>query len=143
MFCPNCGKTVPNDVNYCAYCGTPLKDDLTPRSTAKVEWEICEIEEKKIKQGSLFGKGPENVFIVKAIGPEGVNIIKQSRTFNLTPSIHNPSDSYVQNEMKKWSEICVATLNTIISELTTDGWEPVAEKGTYWYSYKFRRPVSK
>lgn len=30
MICPNCGRPIADDVQYCPYCGTHLKSDLLP-----------------------------------------------------------------------------------------------------------------
>ena len=28
MFCPNCGKSIPEDVNFCPYCGENIEEYL-------------------------------------------------------------------------------------------------------------------
>ncbi len=39
MFCISCGKTIPDDANFCAYCGKPQKGG---ESRGPVEWEYTE-----------------------------------------------------------------------------------------------------
>jgi len=43
MFCPSCGKSIPDEGNFCLHCGAPVADhdkDLSLRETSAVALEI-------------------------------------------------------------------------------------------------------
>lgn len=47
MFCPNCGKSIPKDVNFCPYCGENIEEYLRLKEKLKKEKEIGTFKEEK------------------------------------------------------------------------------------------------
>ncbi len=139
MFCPNCGKEIQDDFNFCPHCGLAQKENITPRSTPKVEWEVCEIEEEIIKESGLFSN-PQTRLIAKAVGPKGIYIADFSETVRFSLLLCGPDNDLLGKTSKNPS---IPILNSLVSKLTTDGWQPIEAHGKEWFSYKFRRPVSK
>lgn len=39
IYCPQCGKELPDDANFCLKCGKPLKGATQPASQAEPRWE--------------------------------------------------------------------------------------------------------
>jgi len=52
LHCPKCGKSVPEDSNFCYFCGYNLKQPSTPTSEPKSEAEpkLSEEEIKSLKE---------------------------------------------------------------------------------------------
>ena len=51
MYCSNCGKQIPEDANFCCYCGESIRGMVKPRT--KPVLETCEIRRIPVK--NLFG----------------------------------------------------------------------------------------
>lgn len=62
MNCKNCGKTIPNDSNFCQYCRTPIKD-------------IALLPEKKVSVGGITCPkcGSHDLQVVADVTAKGVN----------------------------------------------------------------------
>lgn len=51
MYCSTCGRQIPEDANYCCYCGESIREMVKSRSKPVIE--TCEI--RKIDVKNLFG----------------------------------------------------------------------------------------
>jgi zinc-ribbon domain len=138
VVCSSCGTQLPEDAKFCLKCGKPQKPGLPAE---EVRWETCEIGEENVKQaGNLSVR--ENRFVGKAIGPSGVYIVEVSATFKFGAGVLDPSSSAKYPSLRDWSKECVSILDTFISKLVAEGWEPIGtQHGLRWYSYKFRRRI--
>ena len=64
MFCPNCGKSIPEDVNFCPYCGENIEEYLRLKEDLhqKGKEAASQKEERKgMRIEDIFNtKKPEN-----------------------------------------------------------------------------------
>jgi hypothetical protein len=131
MFCPKCGKELPDDANFCMKCGRALHSDVKSVQEAD-RWETCEIKWRSIKAHGLFGGGAKVVFFGEAIGPKGQYNAGESPVFPGWGGYYSNLDSEDAN----------GALNALVKKLSQDGWEYV---GIYdndvSYARKFRRRV--
>lgn len=142
MYCTECGKQLPNDANFCLNCGTPIKQSTKPSNQSEQQWEYCEISYKTA--GGLLGVlGTRGCFIANAVGSRGMYIAAQSTTtFDSTYLGHESSEpvplDFLGNPHRERAK---AALNEVVTQLSSDGWQP-AGKGEEWWRYKFRRQLS-
>lgn len=101
----------------------PVVNDLTVLE--EPIWERCEVVWDLIGGNTLTALGA--YFWAKAIGPQGIYTAAQS---GIVPARLGPDERY---------QVHAQACSKLIAELTAQGWEPVGEHGTAWYSYKFRR----
>jgi zinc ribbon protein len=127
MYCIGCGTELPDDANFCLRCGKPQKKGvkIADESVTEAKYETCEIGWDKAGLLSLE-------FWAKAIGPNGVY---NAGEVKFTPGPFRQRE-YPDNDE---SNACEA-LNTLIKQLTQDGWQPLT-RGPYWYNYRFQRRV--
>lgn len=140
--CTNCGNELRSGDKFCAECGTAVKNNNPSQATGDV-WEFCDID--VVDAGDTVFGGSTYKWIASAIGKHGIYEVANSERLNgwprgrrvglgqeLAPPTGRELEGYQQE------------LQRFISSLMSDGWQPTQERGTYWYSYKFRRqPRSK
>jgi len=126
MYCSNCGTQIAEDANFCSKCG----ESQTPHIQAEeLKWETCEIVWEEVS-ASFGGLGRiTGYFWAKAIGPNGVYESGRTQFFKIK-GVWSPDSTYKED---------VAVHNALISQLVKDGWEPTTERGSTWWSHKFRR----
>jgi hypothetical protein len=127
MFCPKCGKTLPDDASFCLKCGAAQR----PRGKAVAadpRWETSEVHANKLSDGNATTQWQ---FVVEADGPEGKRMLFASRAFAST-SVDLASGT----EGTGYKE----EMDQLFRTLTSDGWEPLP-RGKNWFSYRFRRRV--
>lgn len=64
MFCPNCGKSIPEDVNFCPYCGEDIESYLRLKDSLadKEKTNVSKKERKTMQIEDIFNtkKSKEN-----------------------------------------------------------------------------------
>jgi hypothetical protein len=116
--CTNCGHELRETDKFCAECGTAVGGN-------PAQWEYCEVTWVNLNFTN-------KCFMGTAIGPKGIYSAGQSQEFD---------DG--RNDIPWASDMKAATaINAFVIQLQSDGWEVLPNKGPYWFSYKFRRPVS-
>ncbi len=136
MFCYNCGIQLPDEASFCWKCGKPQKQEsetTEPKQGEESKLEICEIVSKKVRQGGVFS-GDSFIFWARAIGPKGQYDAGQSETFT---GYYGGSYSYPDSERNDNQD----ALKGLIDELVKDGWAPTGDRGSDWWSYRFRRRI--
>lgn len=140
MYCSSCGKEISNDAKFCTYCGKPTSaSPIQCQKEDSVNWEYCQIQ-ARWKFDNRWSIKYECYFWADAIGSRGSYCAAQTQTYILeqkwvwetpvTPPFGN-------NE--KARQKAYQILNNLITTLQRDGWELLQERGTYDWSYKFRR----
>jgi hypothetical protein len=131
MYCPQCGKEMPDDANFCLNCGRSLKSAMPVPPQAAPRWEYCEIV--SIVGGLMGGK---SYFAAQAVGSKGrYEAARSTKHFQAVPTEHGIAlDTYTMGG-KRLTE---AALDEVMSALSADGWELTGEKGEWW-EYKYRR----
>ena len=127
MFCPKCGKALPDDANFCLKCGARQRAG-NASGESEAEWETCEIQAEKLENGSAT---PHWWFVVEADGPGGKRRLLESHAFASTSV-----DLASATEGTGYK----AEMDLLFRTLAGEGWEPLP-RGTAWYSYRFRRRV--
>ena len=129
MYCIGCGTELPDDANFCLKCGKPQKKGLKVAndSITEAKYETCEIGWDKPSRLSL-----SLVFWAKAIGPNGSYSAGEVK---FTPGPFRQRAYPESNESN-----AVEAVNTLIKQLTQDGWQPLT-RGEGWFSYRFQRQV--
>jgi len=133
MFCLTCGTQLPDDANFCHKCGTPIGQT----QSSKVTWEYCQICWDE--EDSLFS-GTQVWFWADAVGPEGKYNAGESpryRTWGNT-RVYGPADLSHKKDRANAEE----AHNRLVQMLISDGWEPLPERGEYWWQLRFRRRVN-
>lgn len=126
-FCHVCGKSKhglartlkPSNAKFCYVCGNRLTANIPEPA-----WEYCEIGYELV--GFL---GTSHRFTAKAIGPGG-SYIAAAPSVTISTNFPHPA-------VKKDVQAC----DVMKGGLIADRWEPIAEHGTEWFNYKFRRRV--
>ena len=83
------------------------------------------------------------VFFAEGVGPEGPFDAYRGNDFRGRTYYSfnsNSEDEYVPPESDNLQDS--AAVKKLIGYLTQQGWEPLPNKGAYWYSYKFRRKLN-
>ncbi len=58
MFCPSCGKEVPDKSAFCLHCGKAIETKTKPRQTAATKWEYAYFTwDWKVNEGGRFPLG--------------------------------------------------------------------------------------
>lgn len=132
IFCPKCGKELPDDAQFCMKCGKSLTPVSQEAPQPEPTWEYCEIQydRSKIEEHFIGETDYYLVFWADGVGPNG--------TFN-AGAIDIPKGHYSQ----PWSDVDshLAAHRQIVDLLLSDGWEVLPNRGPAWFSYKFRRQV--
>lgn len=107
MFCRNCGKEIPNGINFCNYCGA-AQNNSSAQDTQSF-YQTNEAQHSPVDSQPVYGeprptrkksKGPLRFIIPIAIVAvafvigyfaTGANKLKQPTAFD-TPTIHEPED---------------------------------------------------
>lgn len=108
-----------------------------------MEFEQCEI---RARNDPGFLDFPNWEMIAEAVGPHGTYIAARTPRFSpydqhnaLTLNLFwHRYNLYELDDIPYHQDI----LNALVDHLRGVGWEPLAESGVYWYSRKFRRPIS-
>lgn len=150
IHCIYCGTELPDVARFCLTCGKNPRGDssgtvATGANTSSQAtgdgWEFCDID--VVDAGdSVFG-GSTYKWVASSIGKHGIYEVASSERLNgwprgrrvglgqeLAPPTGRELEGYQQE------------LQRFISRLTSGGWQPTQERGTYWYSYRFRRQTS-
>lgn len=92
-------------------------------------YETCEITWRR----TWFWPVYRFVFVAQAIGPQGMYIAGQSKavTGPRTPN------RFLASPLPRVQQVLAA----FVAQLSAQGWEAVTDRGSAWYSYRFRRPV--
>ena len=104
------------------------------RETAEFKYAVgqhsvgaCQIECYKIR-GDFLGPGGTLQFFADAVGSDGRFEAGRSLQFK----------DAVQLDYSERPRKTKEALDSLIQQLTKDGWEP-ARKGAHWWQYRFRR----
>ncbi len=134
MNCPNCGKQLPEDANFCLQCGKPLQ----PGGQVQVQappYETCEIRYSQTRQGILF-RG-EGVFWARARGPRG--------EYNAGSMTFWSSKAWADYASRN-DPAAMQAYKALVTKLESDGWERVpatrslnSSGHTQWWNDHFRR----
>jgi hypothetical protein len=117
IYCPQCGKDLPDDASFCIKCGKPLQGAAQSSPQAEPQWEYCTIEsEKQTGDGHL---------LAKAVGPKGT----------YTAAVSQGKTSQFSSHAKR-----EAVTNEFINALIAAGWEALPPGG-YGSGHRFRRRV--
>jgi len=105
-----------------------------------MEFEQCEIRANRY--GSLI---VNHEFVAEAVGPHGSYVVARTPQFGayeptLMNTIFYPRHGVDQPDDTPYQR---RIFNVFVSYLVSTGWEPLAESGVYWFSRRFRRPVSR
>jgi hypothetical protein len=140
MYCKNCGKQLSEDSRFCPYCGNPIRLDTQARS--EEFWETCEVDRKA-------GKNNDVCFCAYGIGKSGRFVVGESTHWKMRAdgglfrgvisayTLGIVSDGNAKEEANER-----ARLNELIAKLIDDGWQPVSDRGRYWWQLRFRRRIS-
>jgi len=124
-----CGKELPDDANFCLKCGKPIGSTAKPTPEPEPKWEYCEIVYQQRVDKHWYGDSYFIQLWAKGVGPNG--------TFN-AGEVEEIQGYWPDSGESRHQELA----NRLVKLLTSKGWEPLPNKGTEWYSYKFRRKVS-
>jgi hypothetical protein len=127
----------------------PRKKAARPRSEicfVNWVWKNSTAEDRKTRKAYPY----EIWFVASAIGPNGLYRAAESDcTFYDEANYYYYSGHYGGFRGSGPShlprhEYSEASLNDLVKKLWADGWEPSSGggKGSLWYEYRFRRPVS-
>ena len=136
IYCSQCGKDHPDDANYCMKCGAPLREDFQAPLQPEPQWEYYEIVFAELRAGGIT-RQEKIQFWAKAIGPQGEYNAGEGPEVYADQSGYGRITSSVGRDQTNY----VPALNALIAQLTGHGWEPLPNKGYYWFNYKFRRQV--
>lgn len=146
-FCSNCGHQLQDGGKFCSECGAAVgapgfaaPPPLPPppghappgppayMPTQAAAYETCEIKWRRTVSWPIY----KFVFFGEAIGPSGMYNAGQSKAVsNLKSPISFGSSSHMGAMQKHVQELVML--------LTSQGWEPVPERGIAWWNYRFRR----
>ena len=129
MFCSNCGIQLPDDANFCLKCGKPQKAGI---QVDEPKWETCEIKWTSSQRNLIANHKMQ--FWADAIGPNGSYNAGESPIFE-----HPYSEREPESNNRKDSD----AHKNLISKLVADGWEPTGNRGTAWFSNRFRRRIKR
>jgi tetratricopeptide (TPR) repeat protein len=105
-----------------------------------MQFEQCEIRANRY--GSLI---VNHEFVAEGAGPHGSYVVARAPQFGAYEptlkhlffyprhGVDQPDDTPYQRRI----------FNVFADYLVSTGWEPLAESGVYWFSRRFRRPVSR
>ena len=127
MYCPKCGKALPNDADFCLKCGARQRTG-SAAGESDAAWETCEIHAQKLENGGATALWR---FVVVADGPGGKQRLLESHAFASTSV-----DLASATEGTGYKE----EMDLLFRTLAGEGWEPLP-RGKDWYSYRFRRRV--
>lgn len=130
IYCMQCGKELPDDANFCLKCGKPVGEAAKPAQQPESRWEYCEIVYQARWEKHWYGNDHLFQFWAKGIGPNG--------TFNAGEV----------EEVKRWGLFAdqledQELASRLVKLLVSKGWEPLPNKGSEWFSYKFRRQAGR
>lgn len=141
MYCPQCGKELLKDSNFCHVCGFALSGNLPKQAS---EYELCEIFFRigKPKKSGFFGtSGSEewdDCYFEAVVAGSGEKIGRSSNIYwTLNVAYLSGRDNNDLMDSKPYRD----TVNILIQELTHKGWQILPTAGKYWYSYKCRRQL--
>lgn len=88
MFCPSCGKPIPDESKFCLHCGTPIPEKSTsnlisqtrPSTTQVIYCPRCRRVDAVQKVESILDEGTANV---QASGTSGLSTTKLAQYFTL------------------------------------------------------------
>lgn len=135
IYCPQCGKELPEDAIFCMKCGKPLTAASQAVAPPATQWEYCDIEEFLVKDSTLFSN---SIYALRAaaVSPaRGHYEAKQSDSYNIESG--SSKKAWVRDDLRRQD-----ALDKLIKALATEGWELLPNKGKNWWSHKFRRRVS-
>jgi len=135
IYCSQCGKDHPDDANFCMKCGAPLGEGVQALWQPEPQWEYCEIVFEELRAGGITRR--EKIqFWAKAIGLQG------EYSAGTGPEVYADQTGWRRITSSGQDQTnYVPALNALIAQLSGQGWEPVPNKGSSWFSYKFRRQV--
>ncbi len=87
------------------------------------QWETCQVEAHPTLMNMRVH------FTAEALGPRGVYTAATSRGV--------ATASAGTDDIKQHGPV----VNDLVKTLMAQGWEPISERGPYWFSYRFRRRV--
>ncbi len=140
MRCTDCGAELQEGAAFCATCGRPQPGTaaLTKRPEPAPQRETCEVVGQKVQQGFY---GNRYRFMAEAFGPRGRYVAASSaKHFSLMDGamIRKEDATDLEDPATRGGKALEA-LDDLIETLVAEGWEPIEERGPYWYSFRFRR----
>lgn len=127
IYCPQCGKELPDDANFCMKCGKPLTGGTQPTPQQEPLWEYCTTGKRQVKDGGIFHHS-EYVMAARAVNP-------LRGTYDVAES-----DRFIDHQGIP-DEKLVPYFDQLVKQLTADGWVLLPPESPWWYSRKFRRRV--
>jgi ribosomal protein L40E len=163
LLCSRCGTELPNNAKFCLNCGAatstvqqsqpqPIENlpvfeqnhliNSAPQSRKSTSYEICEILLERLPpSGCIFFFDPYYCFFkAEVIGGDRRLV---ARTPDLVYKLmwlrkEKDGDSDYFDSVKEIPEYKKA-VDSLIGELTNEGWQLLAVKGNHWYNYRLQR----
>jgi hypothetical protein len=135
MLCPNCGKELPDDANFCTSCGRPQKAGLTV-SILRTKYELCEID-YFVEEGFLSRKG---LFGAVELGTQRKHLFGESESFLLNFEQKRGLGYWGPKQILIRSNEAYSAFTALVYRLLDEGWEQTGW-GHFWYSEQLRRRV--
>ncbi len=112
MFCPNCGKQLPDQARFCGYCGTQLGTPSADTLNAQAPQDIPPVQ-PEAQPGPAPQPAPEFVNKLKNIQAPKVNVNVQKDDFK--PLLKVLKDPFKEVELSTVPTACIAVLTLIIN----------------------------
>ena len=127
MYCVKCGTQLPDHANFCLKCGAPQRGGVAATVPPR---RVVEIRDSGIFEKGFLREKHKNVFVAVDIG-SGEEI-----------PISPPFKGSYYHSANQYGEIrdnfeAKQPLQSLMSQLTKNGWTPEPRKGEFWYSYFF------
>jgi len=136
IYCSQCGEDHPGAANFCMKCGAPLKESFQPSGRPEPQWEYCEIVFDELQAGGITRREIIK-FWAQAIGAQGEYNAGEGPEVYADKSGWRRVTKCVGQDRANY----MPALNALIGQLSGHGWEPLSNRGSCWFSYKFRRQV--
>jgi hypothetical protein len=137
VMCPNCGKELPDDANFCISCGRLQKAGLTV-PILRTKYELCEID-YFVEEGFLNRKG---LFGAVELGTQRKHLFGESESFLLSFEQMRGVGYWGPKQILTRTSEAFSVFNALVDRLVDEGWEQTGW-GHFWYSEQLRRRVER
>jgi hypothetical protein len=134
--CNHCGQRLPTDATVCFRCGSQPPFPQFPQVSKEISSvyepgvELCEIGWIR----KTHGFNTTIVFEAQVTGPNGIYIVATAEPVpNKMESV--PGGGFIPSPTNEAME----AVSDLVAEIIHSGWEPLAERGYFWWNYRFRR----